>query len=241
MMAELQGINFILKAWKKNPKLSKREIGGWYYPENDNRSYDEPFTEQEIISMKSFLKKNNPTAYYKLFPKNNVNKMEIPDLLCEEEVSALKNYELKLEELNNKYLLDPPIVRFYNSIFYDKYGEPRFLIAGVIIFTFLFLFSCFCIFLGSLLNLNIFSESPTVLEGVMGSALLFVGVIFMIKIIEKYNSLLTKDEDFIKNLITFNKYKRIKKVNDEITAEIKEVNKLKNALSNKMDDYKKRN
>lgn len=67
MMAELQGTYLTLKKWKENPKLTKREIGVWYYPENKDEKHDKPFTEVEIESMKKFLEKNNPTAYYQLF------------------------------------------------------------------------------------------------------------------------------------------------------------------------------
>jgi hypothetical protein len=74
MMAELQGVYLVLKAWKNNPKLTKREIGFWYYPQDDNQ-YDRPFNESDILSMKKYLLKNNPTSYYTLFPKDDLANM----------------------------------------------------------------------------------------------------------------------------------------------------------------------
>lgn len=66
MMIELQGTYLTLKIWKKNPNLTKREIGIWYYPASD-KQYDKPFSEEEIELMKKFLENNNPTAYHELF------------------------------------------------------------------------------------------------------------------------------------------------------------------------------
>ena len=65
MLYELMAIHSVLTAWKKNPDLSRRELGKW---SEDSPFIDSPLTESEVEGMKSFLRKHNPTNYHKLFP-----------------------------------------------------------------------------------------------------------------------------------------------------------------------------
>ncbi|HRR39329.1 MAG TPA: hypothetical protein P5570_01040 [Candidatus Paceibacterota bacterium] len=69
MFTDLLSTYFILVAWKKNPSLTKRQIGVMHQWKEDTEENNKPLTKDEVEGMKSFLKKYNPTAYYKLFPE----------------------------------------------------------------------------------------------------------------------------------------------------------------------------
>lgn len=69
MFAELQSTYFILMAWKKNSSLTKRQIGVMHHWKDDTEENNKPLTQEEVESMRRFLKKHNPTAYYELFPE----------------------------------------------------------------------------------------------------------------------------------------------------------------------------
>jgi hypothetical protein len=67
MLYELMAISRVLRAWKRNPNLSRREIGGW---SDDSPGIDSPLTESEVERMKSFMRKYNPTSYHEMFPED---------------------------------------------------------------------------------------------------------------------------------------------------------------------------
>ena len=69
MFAELLCAYLVLKTWKNNPKLTKREIGLAYDWRSSNLENDKPLTEKEVESKKKFLRENNPKSYFELFPK----------------------------------------------------------------------------------------------------------------------------------------------------------------------------
>jgi hypothetical protein len=67
MLYEIMAITRVLKAWKENPNLSRREIGGW----SENSPWiDSPLSESEVERMKSFMRRYNPTSYHKMFPED---------------------------------------------------------------------------------------------------------------------------------------------------------------------------
>lgn len=68
MFIELQSAYFVLRAWKKNPKLSKREIGVFGQWTDDNPENEKPLTEKEVEGFKKLMRENNPTTYHELFP-----------------------------------------------------------------------------------------------------------------------------------------------------------------------------
>ncbi len=69
MFVELQSAYLVLRAWKENPKSSKREIGVFSHWKDENPKNDKPLTEKEVEVFKKLLRENNPTAYYELFPE----------------------------------------------------------------------------------------------------------------------------------------------------------------------------
>lgn len=70
MLYELMAYARILEAWKKDPNLSKREIGVWGHWQNENAQNELPLTESEVERMKSFMRRHNPTTYHKIFPED---------------------------------------------------------------------------------------------------------------------------------------------------------------------------
>jgi len=50
----------ILKKWRKNPKLTKREIGVWNAWQEDIPANNRPLTQKEVRGYKEFLKKCKP-------------------------------------------------------------------------------------------------------------------------------------------------------------------------------------
>lgn len=70
MFAALQSTYFILRAWKKNPLLTKRQIGVMHQWKDDTEENNKPLTQEEVEGMKSFLKEHNSTVYYELFPED---------------------------------------------------------------------------------------------------------------------------------------------------------------------------
>ncbi len=69
MFIELQATYLILEKWKENPELTKKEIGILSSWKEDKEKNNKPLTKKEVEDMKDFLKKYNPTAYFKLFPE----------------------------------------------------------------------------------------------------------------------------------------------------------------------------
>ena len=70
MFIELQGAYFVLRAWKNNPKLSKKQIGIFSHWKDDGPENERPLTEDEVERFKQFLREHAPTSYYELFPKH---------------------------------------------------------------------------------------------------------------------------------------------------------------------------
>jgi hypothetical protein len=58
MLAEIQGIHFILKRWIENPGAPASEIS----PFSADRDKNHPFTPEEIARMAGFLRKHAPTV-----------------------------------------------------------------------------------------------------------------------------------------------------------------------------------
>lgn len=71
MFIELQAASFVLKKWKDNPQLTKRQIGGWSHWTTDTPENDKPLTTEEVDRYKKLLLEHAPSNYYKLFPEQN--------------------------------------------------------------------------------------------------------------------------------------------------------------------------
>lgn len=52
-----QAVDIILKIWKKNPNLTKRQIGVWYSWKADTKENNLPLSLKEIKSYEETLKK----------------------------------------------------------------------------------------------------------------------------------------------------------------------------------------
>lgn len=52
-----QGMDWVLKAWKKNPKLTKRQIGVWYSWKADTKENNQPLSESYIKGLKQTFKR----------------------------------------------------------------------------------------------------------------------------------------------------------------------------------------
>ena len=69
MFAEIVGAHYVLKAWKRNPTATKREIGVWQHWKLDDEENERPLSESEIQDLKKFLRRNAPTGYFEIFPE----------------------------------------------------------------------------------------------------------------------------------------------------------------------------
>jgi hypothetical protein len=69
MFAEILATDLVLKAWKRNPAATKREIGVWSHWKQDDEENDQPLSEAEVQEMKKFLRRNAPTGYFTIFPE----------------------------------------------------------------------------------------------------------------------------------------------------------------------------
>jgi hypothetical protein len=63
---EVMAVELVLKKWKDNPQLTKRQFGAWSSWQTQN---DKPLTTEEVDHYKQFLRKYAPSHYSKLFPK----------------------------------------------------------------------------------------------------------------------------------------------------------------------------
>lgn len=70
MLIEIQATAMVLKKWRKNPKLTKREIGVWSHWSEDIPKNNLPLSSKEVKDYKDFLKKCNPTSFYNMFPED---------------------------------------------------------------------------------------------------------------------------------------------------------------------------
>jgi len=68
---EVQLADLVLKKWKDNPQLAKRQIGLWSHWKTEGPENDEPLTTEQVDHYKQVLRKHAPSHYYKLFPKQN--------------------------------------------------------------------------------------------------------------------------------------------------------------------------
>ena len=69
MFAEILATDLVLKAWKRNPSATKREIGVWAHWKQDDEENERPLSEAEVQEMKKFLRRNAPTGYFTIFPE----------------------------------------------------------------------------------------------------------------------------------------------------------------------------
>jgi hypothetical protein len=70
MFAEILAAHSVLKAWKKNPAATKREIGVWsHWKRECDEENERPLLEAEVEEMKKFLRRNAPTGYFTIFPE----------------------------------------------------------------------------------------------------------------------------------------------------------------------------
>lgn len=70
MMAEIQAMDFILRKWKANPNLNKKEIIRAYnWEEDQDPENNRPFSNKEIERAKKSLKQLSPAAYKSIFPE----------------------------------------------------------------------------------------------------------------------------------------------------------------------------
>jgi len=63
MFCELLCYYNILKAWKKNPKLHKKELPGWSSWKEDIPENNKPLTAEEVRFYKNFLRKHAISSY----------------------------------------------------------------------------------------------------------------------------------------------------------------------------------
>lgn len=69
MQTEIYKTLIVLHTYRKNPKITKNEMATILTNKSDNSEANEPFTDSEIEEMKTFLKKNSPSVFYKSFPE----------------------------------------------------------------------------------------------------------------------------------------------------------------------------
>lgn len=70
-MAEIQGLHYVLKKWKENPSLSRREIVLSYGWEKDTDvENNKPFSQKDIERLKKELNRLSPAAYKSIFPED---------------------------------------------------------------------------------------------------------------------------------------------------------------------------
>jgi hypothetical protein len=68
-MIELMGTISVLKRWKENPALTKREIGVWWDWIEGAAGADVSLTDEDIVQMKAFVQRVAPSTYAELFPE----------------------------------------------------------------------------------------------------------------------------------------------------------------------------
>lgn len=56
----LQAISLVLKRWKENPKLTKRQIGVWSHWMTDDPENDKPLASEDVGRYKRILKEKTP-------------------------------------------------------------------------------------------------------------------------------------------------------------------------------------
>jgi len=67
MMIELQATSLVLKRWRENPARTKRQIGIWRHWKAAAENNGHPLSGVEVNQMKTFLRRNAPTSYFKIF------------------------------------------------------------------------------------------------------------------------------------------------------------------------------
>jgi hypothetical protein len=73
MFIEVQAAYFVLKRWNQNPGATKRQIGIWQHWNQETEDNDRPLTEVEVERMKTFLRRNAPTSYFKIFAEEKTD------------------------------------------------------------------------------------------------------------------------------------------------------------------------
>ena len=62
-MIELRATSLVLKRWRENPARTKRQMHWKAAAENNGH----PLSGVEVNRMKTFLRRNAPTSYFKIF------------------------------------------------------------------------------------------------------------------------------------------------------------------------------
>lgn len=96
-MAELQATYLVLKKWNHNPKLTKKEIGVWSHWKDDKMENNFPLSEKEVVDLKEIFLKNNPTEYFKLFPKADVSVETFKEKIIKNSVSAKESIKFHIK------------------------------------------------------------------------------------------------------------------------------------------------
>ncbi|MGA8102766.1 MAG: hypothetical protein WB869_11455 [Candidatus Acidiferrales bacterium] len=69
MFAEVLFNTFVLRKWKENPAITKREIGFSHNWLEDKPENNLPLSQTEVEKMKKFLRQHAPSSYWKMFPE----------------------------------------------------------------------------------------------------------------------------------------------------------------------------
>jgi len=67
MFAEILAADLVLKAWKRNPAATKREIGLWAHWKEQREENDSPLSQEEVQKMKALLRDHAPSSFANLF------------------------------------------------------------------------------------------------------------------------------------------------------------------------------
>jgi hypothetical protein len=63
---ELMATVSVLKRWRDNPALTKREIGVWSHWTDGGDEMDVPLTQEEVAQMREFVRRVAPSIYANL-------------------------------------------------------------------------------------------------------------------------------------------------------------------------------
>lgn len=103
-------LHWILKSWKENPKVTRKELGWVFSWQGDTPESNKPFTAKEIEGFKSGLRRRQKGTYFRLFPED-ANKEELSGLVsavksCKNgKKTSKKKKQYNLDELSDSKLL----------------------------------------------------------------------------------------------------------------------------------------
>lgn len=69
MFVELIFADWVLRIWKKNPTMTRRQIGLDYSWKSDSLENDKPLTAEEVTGLKNRLRERAPKVLYDIFPE----------------------------------------------------------------------------------------------------------------------------------------------------------------------------